>query len=142
MRHMLNTTLVKIAMHDISQLWMNSKSFFLDREYIRGISHNELLLLYLLFLDLYPWVLFLSNRSLKRIHFLMRWSSFFLSHKYPVHCLSSFKDNIELFVWKVNNQYFKFYSISPLDRNRIIFYINSISPLGRKELMYGKLNKL
>ena len=54
MTHMLNSTLVKLNMYDLSQFWMNSKWILLDREYIRDISQNELLLLYLLFLDKYP----------------------------------------------------------------------------------------
>ena len=50
MTHMLNPTLVKLNMYDLSQLSMNSKWILLDREYIRDISQNNLLLLYLLFL--------------------------------------------------------------------------------------------
>ena len=49
MTHMLNPTLVKLNMYDLSQLWMNSEWILLDREYIRDISQNNLLLLYLLF---------------------------------------------------------------------------------------------
>ena len=47
--HMLNPTLVKLNMYDLSQLWTNSKWILLDGEYIRDISQNNLLLLYLLF---------------------------------------------------------------------------------------------
>ena len=48
--HMLNPTLVKLNMYDLSQLWTNSKWILLDGEYIRDISQNNLLLLYLFFL--------------------------------------------------------------------------------------------
>ena len=77
--HMFNPTLVKLAMHELSQLWLNSKSIPLDWEYITDISRNELLLLYLPFMDQYPWVLFFLSHSLQRTHSLMRWLSFFLS---------------------------------------------------------------
>ena len=49
MTHMFNPTLVKLNMYDLSQLWTNSKWILLDEEYIRDISQNNLLLLYLLF---------------------------------------------------------------------------------------------
>ena len=84
MTHMLNPTLVKLNMYDLTQLWLNSKWILLDREYIRDISQNNLLLLYLLFLVSISISTFLSSYPLKRIHFVMWWSSFFLSHKYLV----------------------------------------------------------
>ena len=57
MTHMLNPTLVKLNMYDLSQVWINSKWILLDREYIRDISQNKHLFLYLPVVYQYPWVL-------------------------------------------------------------------------------------
>ena len=85
MTHMLNPTLIKLNVHALLQLWLNSKRIPLDGEYIRDISQNDPLFLSLLFLGSISIRIFLSSYPLKRIHFVMRWSSFFLSHKYSVH---------------------------------------------------------
>jgi len=94
MTHMLNPTLVKLNMYwlitTLTELKMNSSW---SREHKR-ISWTKLLLLYLLFLDQYPRVLFFSRHSLKRIHFLLWWPSFFMSRKYSVHFLLSLQEGL------------------------------------------------
>ena len=149
MTHMLNPTLVKLNIYDLSQLWLNSKWILLDRENIREFP--ELSSYCSIF---FSWINVLEYFSFQAIpyrdHILscndlfLSESYFFLSHKYPVHFLSFFQEeqhgNLCL-KNKNNNQYFKFYSISPLGRNKIIFYINFILSLGRNEINVWKTQK-
>ena len=71
--------------------------------------------------------------------------SFFLSEsQVPSSFFCPFKkDYMQNFVWKDNNQNFKFYSISPLGRNRIKHLSSTLKSHHRWaeiELMYGKHN--
>ena len=91
MTHMLNPTLVKLNMYDLSQFLMNSKWILPDGEYIRDISQNNLLLLYLLFFGSISISTFLFKTFFKKNTLFLRWPSFFMSRKYSVHFFPSWR---------------------------------------------------
>ena len=143
---MLSLTLVKLAVHALLHLWLNSKYILFDRMYIRDISQTKLLLLYLLFLDQYPWVLFLLSHSFTDNTFsdaMTFFLSFWVTSTQFIFFSPFKKDYMQNFVWKDNNHNFKFCSISPLGRNRIK-HLSSTSKLhhhwAETELMYWKHN--
>ena len=142
---MLNPTLVKLNMYNLSQLWTNSKWILLDGEYIRDISQNNLLLLYLLFfgsisISTFPFKPFFYREY---IFWCNDFLSFWVTSTQFIFFCPFKKDYMQNFVWKDNNQNFKFYSISPLGRNRIK-HLSSTSKLHHRwaetELMYRKQN--
>ena len=139
MTHMLNSTLVKLNMYDLSQFWMNSKLILLDRENIREFpelsSYRSIFFSWINIHEYFSFQAILYRDHILSCNGLL---SFWVTRTQLIFFCTFSNESMETFVWKNNNQIFRFYSISPLGRNRIIFYINSVSPLVRNGINVWK----
>jgi len=124
MTHMLNPTLVKLNIYDLSQLWLNSKWILLDRENIREFPElSSYCSIFFSWINIHEYFSF--QAILYRDHILScngLLSFWVISTQYIF--FRSFKKNImEIFVWKkINISSILYHRWAEIEYN-ILFFI-------------------
>ena len=104
MTHMLNPTLVKLNIYDLSQLWLNSKWILLDRENIREFPElSSYCSIFFSWINIHEYFSF--QAILYRDHILScnGLLSFWVISTQYIFFRSFKKNNMEIFVWKKIN---------------------------------------
>ena len=104
MTHMLNPTLVKLNMYDLSQFWMNSKWILLDRENIREFPElSSYCSIFFSWINIHEYFSF--QAILYRDHILScnGLLPFWVISTQYIFFRSFKKNNMEIFVWKKIN---------------------------------------